>query len=72
MWLLTINGLIYIAYGVVTGRLRERLLPIRLSDLINTVRDTLHFRIEHEDLTTYNAVRSCSTSWRSWPVSRRW
>jgi thiosulfate reductase cytochrome b subunit len=57
MWLLTINGLIYIAYGVVTGRLRERLLPIRLSDLIHTVRGTLHFRIEHEDLTTYNAVQ---------------
>jgi thiosulfate reductase cytochrome b subunit len=57
MWLLTINGLIYIAYGVVTGRLRERLLPIRLFDLIHTVRDTLHFRIEHEDLTTYNAVQ---------------
>ncbi len=57
MWLLTINGLVYLAYGVITGRLRERLLPIRLSDLIHTVRDTLHFKIAHEDLTTYNAVQ---------------
>jgi thiosulfate reductase cytochrome b subunit len=57
MWLLTINGLVYLAYGVITGRLRERLLPIRLSDLVHTVRDTLHFKIAHEDLTTYNAVQ---------------
>ncbi len=40
-----------------TGRLRERLLPIRLRDVIHTVNDTLHFKIAHEDLTTYNAVQ---------------
>jgi thiosulfate reductase cytochrome b subunit len=57
MWLLTINGLIYLAYGIVSGRLRERLLPIRVADLVHTVRDTLHFKIGHEDLTTYNAVQ---------------
>ena len=57
MWLLTINGLLYLAYGVITGRLRERLLPIRLSDLIHTVVETLHFTISHEDITTYNAVQ---------------
>jgi thiosulfate reductase cytochrome b subunit len=57
MWLLTINGLFYLGYGVVTGRLRERLLPIRVSDLIHTVRDTLHFKIGHEDITVYNAVQ---------------
>ena len=57
MWLLVLNGLAYLVYGLVTGRLRERLLPIRFSDLVTTVRDTLHFRIAHEDLTTYNAVQ---------------
>lgn len=57
MWLLTINGLVYLGYGVVTGRLRERLLPIRPSELIHTVRETLHFRLEHADITTYNAVQ---------------
>ena len=57
MWLLAINGLAYLVYGVVTGRLRERLLPIRFSDLVTTIRDTLHLRIAHEDLTTYNAVQ---------------
>ena len=57
MWLLALNGLAYLIYGVVTGRLIERLLPIRLPDIIKTVRDTLHFKVAHDDLTTYNAVQ---------------
>ncbi len=57
MWVLALNGMFYLGYGVVTGRLRERLLPIRPRDLVHTVVDTLHFRIAHEDLTTYNAVQ---------------
>ncbi len=57
MWLLGLNGLVYLIYGTVTGRFRERFLPIRARDLVETVRDTLHLRISHEDLTTYNAVQ---------------
>ena len=57
MWLLAINGLAYLTYGVVTGRLRERLLPIRGRDIIKTVGETLRFKIDHSDLTTYNAVQ---------------
>ena len=57
MWLLAVNGLAYLVYGVVTGRLRERMLPIRFGELVQTVRDTLRFKIAHEDLTVYNAVQ---------------
>ena len=57
MWLLALNGLAYLVYGVVTGRLRERLLPIRASDVVQTVRETLHLHIAHDDLTVYNAVQ---------------
>ena len=57
MWLLALNGLAYLVYGIVTGRLRERLLPIRLPELARTVRDTLHLHIAHDDLATYNAVQ---------------
>lgn len=57
MWLLMANGLAYLAYGFVTGRLRERLLPIRVPDLVRTVRDTLRGHVAHEDLTVYNAVQ---------------
>ena len=57
MWLVALNGLTYLAYGVSTGRLRERLLPIRWPDLVKTVRETLHLHIDHSDLTIYNAVQ---------------
>lgn len=57
MWLLAINGLAYLVYGVATGRLRERLLPIRMRDVIKTIGETLRFKIDHSDLMTYNAVQ---------------
>ena len=57
MVLLGINGLIYLIYGLVTGRFLERLLPIRPKDVLLTVVETLHFKIAHEDLTVYNAVQ---------------
>jgi thiosulfate reductase cytochrome b subunit len=57
MWLLAVNGLCYVFYGIVTGRLRQRMLPIKFGELVQTVRATLHFKIEHDDLTVYNAVQ---------------
>jgi thiosulfate reductase cytochrome b subunit len=57
MWFLAINGLIYLIYGFVTGRFRERLLPIQPAEVVQTVVETLHFQIAHEDLTVYNAVQ---------------
>ena len=57
MWIVALNGLIYLIYGVVTGRFRERMLPIRLGEIIQTVRETLRLHIAHEDLTIYNAVQ---------------
>jgi thiosulfate reductase cytochrome b subunit len=57
MWFLAINGLVYVLYGLITGRFLERLFPIRVGEVIQTVRDTLHFRIAHEDIRHYNAVQ---------------
>jgi len=57
MWVLVLNGLAYLGYGVVTGRLRERMLPIHLKDLLSVMRHTLHFKLEHDDLMIYNAVQ---------------
>jgi thiosulfate reductase cytochrome b subunit len=57
MWILAINGLVYLIYGLVTGRFREKLLPIRPSEVIATVRDALRLRLSHDDLTHYNAVQ---------------
>ena len=57
MWFLAINGLAYLLYGAVTGRFRERLLPIKMSDVLKTIDETLHFKIAHSDITHYNAVQ---------------
>lgn len=57
MWFLVINGLVYLIYGFATGRFRDKLLPIRPSDIVQTVVDTVHFKIAHDDITVYNAVQ---------------
>jgi thiosulfate reductase cytochrome b subunit len=57
MWLLALNGLAYLCYGILTGRLRQRFLPIRFRELKQTIVDSLHFKLAHEDLTVYNAVQ---------------
>jgi thiosulfate reductase cytochrome b subunit len=57
MWLLVVNGLSYLVYGVATGRFRQRLLPIKVGELIETVRETLRLHLAHDDLTHYNAVQ---------------
>ena len=57
MWLLMVNGLFYLTYGFATGRFRRKLLPIRLAEVITTLRETLRLHLAHEDLTRYNAVQ---------------
>jgi thiosulfate reductase cytochrome b subunit len=57
MWIFVINGLVYLNYGVVTGRFRQKLFPISAREVLSTVADALHFRLSHEDLTVYNAVQ---------------
>jgi thiosulfate reductase cytochrome b subunit len=57
MWILTLNGLAYLGYGLVGGRFRAKLLPISARELIATVGDALTLRLKHDDLTHYNAVQ---------------
>lgn len=57
MWLLVGNGLVYLTLGILSGRFRHKFFPIRLGELVGTVRDALTFRLKHDDLTVYNAVQ---------------
>ncbi len=57
MWVLIINGLIYLILGFVTGRFRRKLVPIRPSHVIADLRAALTFRLSHDDLSRYNAVQ---------------
>jgi thiosulfate reductase cytochrome b subunit len=57
MWILVVNGLTYLTYGLLSGRFRRMLLPIRFSELVATVRDALRLRLSHDDPTMYNTVQ---------------
>ncbi len=57
MWVLAINGIVYVVLGLVTGRFRRMLFPIRPREVVATVRDALTFRLSHADLSVYNAVQ---------------
>ena len=57
MWVLVINGIVYVTLGIVTGRFRRKLLPIRPIDVIADVKAALTFKLAHDDLSHYNAVQ---------------
>jgi thiosulfate reductase cytochrome b subunit len=57
MWLLAINGIVYVTLGIATGRFRRKLLPIRARDVVNDFRAALHGKLAHDDLSVYNAVQ---------------
>jgi thiosulfate reductase cytochrome b subunit len=57
MWLLVVNGLVYIVLGLATGHFRRKLLPIRPGDVIADARAALHGQLSYDDLSVYNAVQ---------------
>lgn len=57
MWVLAVNGIVYVALGFATGRFRRRLLPVRRRDLAATLREALTLRLVHGDPARYNAVQ---------------
>lgn len=56
MWLLFINGLVYVLYGLFSRHFKRDLLPIGLPALKRSVKDALRFRLVHER-GVYNAVQ---------------
>jgi thiosulfate reductase cytochrome b subunit len=57
MWLLAANGLVYLVLGVLTGRFRRKLVPIRPSEVLSDARAALTGKLNHDDLSVYNAVQ---------------
>jgi thiosulfate reductase cytochrome b subunit len=57
MWIVVLNGLAYLIYGIVTGRFKRKLFPVSWHELIATVGDAMTLRLKHDDLTRYNAVQ---------------
>jgi thiosulfate reductase cytochrome b subunit len=57
MWLLVINGVVYISLGIATGRFRRKLFPIRPRDVAHDLLAALRGKLSHDDLSVYNAVQ---------------
>jgi thiosulfate reductase cytochrome b subunit len=57
MWVLAINGLVYLTLGFATGRFRRKLWPISPHAVIADIKAALTFKLAHDDLSHYNAVQ---------------
>ena len=57
MWLLMVNGLVYLALGFATGRFARKLLPITPQGVISDTKAALTGKLSHDDLTKYNYVQ---------------
>ena len=57
MWVLVINGMVYVTLGIASGRFRRKLLPIRPSEVVAAVKAALSGQLAHDDLSIYNAAQ---------------
>lgn len=57
MWLLVINGIVYVTLGILTGRFRRKFFPLSPRAVFADMTAALAFRLSHDDLSVYNAVQ---------------
>lgn len=57
MWLLGVNGLLYLAINLASGRLRHKFFPLSLSVLLADLLAALKGRLAHADPQHYNMVQ---------------
>ncbi|HYC46607.1 MAG TPA: cytochrome b/b6 domain-containing protein [Burkholderiales bacterium] len=57
MWLLALNGVVYVGYGIVSGHFARKLLPLSPVAVARDLRAALRGRLAHADLSVYNAAQ---------------
>lgn len=57
MWMLVVNGLIYLILNLYSGRAWKKFFPISPKELIKDTLDTLKGKLAHEDLSKYNTIQ---------------
>jgi len=57
MWILMINGLVYLILGILSGRFRRKLFPIYPGEVFRDLFAALRGKLAHDDLSVYNAVQ---------------
>jgi len=57
MWLLMANGVVYLVLGMLSGRIRRKLLPVYPREVFSDLLAALRGKLAHDDLSVYNAVQ---------------
>lgn len=57
MWLLVVNGLIYLAVNTATGRMWTRFFPLSPRGFVADLKAAFHGRLSHADPRRYNTVQ---------------
>jgi thiosulfate reductase cytochrome b subunit len=57
MWILMINGVVYLILGILSGRFRRKLLPVYPGEVFRDLFAALRGKLAHDDLSVYNAVQ---------------
>jgi thiosulfate reductase cytochrome b subunit len=55
MWILALNGLVYLGANLVTGRFMHKYFPLRPKDVLADILAALRGKLQHNDLRRYNA-----------------
>jgi thiosulfate reductase cytochrome b subunit len=57
MWVLMLNGALYLIFGFASGRFRRKLFPISPTGVLNDTVSALTGHLSHDDLSIYNQVQ---------------
>jgi len=57
MWLLALNGLLYLALNFSSGRIARKFFPLSVTDVWRDLRDALRGRLSHADPRHYNGLQ---------------
>ena len=57
MWVLTANFVVYLGCNLVSGRMRSKFFPLSSGQLLADFRSALHLKLDHSDLSHYNAIQ---------------
>jgi thiosulfate reductase cytochrome b subunit len=57
MWILVVNGIVYLVLNFATGRFRYKFFPLRPRDVVHDLVFALKGKLAHDDLRQYNALQ---------------
>jgi len=60
MWLLVANGVLYLCFGLASGRFRRKLFPLKVSELWRDTTLAVRGRLSHDDISHFNSIQKLS------------